>query len=232
MTRLLVSVASAAEAIVALQHGADIIDGKDAAAGPLAALPTDTLRAIVAAVGGQRPVSATIGDWPAEPAILLDHAERIAATGVDWVKVGFYPGGDWQACLDALAPLARRVPMVGLMFADRTPEPHTHVARFAEGGFSGVMLDTAGKGGGGLRRHLCDASITRFVAEASRHGLTSGLAGSLALDDVAPLLAAGSGVLGFRGAACQDGGRAGPLDPLRVAALREALGVSLAEAAG
>lgn len=231
MTRLLISVASAAEALVALAHGADIIDGKDAAAGALAALPADPLRAIVAAVGGRRPVSATIGDWPAEPAILLDHAERIAATGVDWVKVGFYPGGDWQACLDALAPLARHVPVVGLMFADRTPEPHAHIARFAGAGFSGVMLDTAGKRGGGLRRHLSDAAIARFVAEATRHGLTSGLAGSLALDDVTPLLATGPGVLGFRGAACEDGYRAGPLDPLRVAALRDALGVSLAEAA-
>lgn len=67
MTRLLISVSTAAEACLALAAGADIVDGKDAAAGPLAALPDVTLRDIVAAVAGRVPVSATIGDWPAEP---------------------------------------------------------------------------------------------------------------------------------------------------------------------
>ncbi|MBU3693674.1 MAG: hypothetical protein FGM40_02455, partial [Rhodocyclaceae bacterium] len=137
MTRLLISVSSAEEALLALQAGADIIDGKDASAGPLAALPEATLRDIVAAVGGRCPVSATVGDWPAEPQVLVRAAERIAATGVDWVKVGFYPGGDWSACLAALAPLARVKPVVGLLFGDRTPAPHTHGAAFAEAGVKG-----------------------------------------------------------------------------------------------
>lgn len=232
MTRLLISVASAAEATLALQGGADIIDGKDAAAGPLAALATDTLRAIVAAVAGQRPVSATIGDWPAEPSLLLEQAERIAATGVDWVKIGFYPGGDWQACLRALSPLARRVPMIGLLFADRTPTPHKHVADFSEAGFSGVMLDTADKSGGGLRRHLDNTAIARFATEAAGHGLQCGLAGSLTVEDIATLAAIRPSVLGFRGAACRHGRRATGIDATRLAALREALDHALAATAG
>ncbi|MBU3694722.1 MAG: hypothetical protein FGM40_07840 [Rhodocyclaceae bacterium] len=224
MTRLLISVSSAEEALLALQAGADIVDGKDAAAGPLAALPEATLRDIVAAVGGRCPVSATVGDWPAEPEVLVRAAERIAATGVDWVKVGFYPGGDWSACLAALAPLARVAPMVGLLFADRTPAPHTHVAAFAEAGFKGVMLDTAGKANGSLRRHLDTAALAGFLVEAARHGLQSGLAGSLSLNDAGALAALGADVLGFRGAACAGGARAAALDPDRVAALRRAVG--------
>ncbi len=228
MTRLLISVASTAEATLALRGGADIIDGKDAAAGPLAALPVETLRAIVAACGGRRPVSATVGDWPAEPTLLLEQAQHIAATGVDWVKVGFYPGGDWQGCLDALAPLARRVAMVGLMFADRTPDPRQRISAFARAGFRGVMLDTADKHSGGLRQHLDDQALAGFVAEAARHGLVSGLAGSLTLEDVIPLSATHAGVLGFRGGACHRGARADALDPTRLAALRETLDSSLA----
>lgn len=232
MTRLLISVASADEALIALQGGADIIDGKDAAAGPLAALPTETLRAIVAVVGGQRPVSATVGDWPADPAVLQAAASRIAATGVDWVKVGFYPGGDWQACLNALAPLARQVPLIGLLFADRTAEPQRHVAAFAKAGFAGVMVDTADKLSGSLRRHLDDDTLARFVAESAEHRMMCGLAGSLTLQDVTALSATSAEVLGFRGAACRDGARAGSLDPARLAALREAVGTSLVTATG
>jgi len=232
MTRLLISVASATEAIVALQGGADIIDGKDAAAGPLAALPAETLRDIVAAVGGRRPVSATIGDWPAEPALLVEQAEAIAATGVDWVKIGFYPGGDWQACLDALTPLARQTQAVGLLFADHTPDPYAHVAAFARAGFRGVMLDTADKRSGGLRRHLDGIAAARFVAAAPAHGLSCGLAGSLTLGDIAALSHLNAEVLGFRGAACHSGERGGALEPGRVAALREALDTALAPTAG
>lgn len=231
MSRLLISVASTAEALTALQCGADIIDGKDAAAGPLAALSTETLAAIAAAVDGQRPVSATVGDWPADPAVLQAAASRVAATGVDWVKVGFYPGGDWHACLDALAPLARQVPLIGLLFADRTTAPERHVAAFAQAGWRGVMLDTADKRSGSLRQHLDDASIGTFVREAANLGLMSGLAGSLTHDDVPALLALRPDVIGFRGAACERGSRAGRLDPERLGTLREAFDLSLTESA-
>lgn len=222
MTRLLISVASVDEARLASEAGADIIDGKDAAAGPLAALSEPVLRDIVAAVDGRCPVSATVGDWPAEPSVLLGAARRIAATGVDWVKVGFYPGGDWAACLTALAPLAREVALVGLLFADRTPQPHTQVAAFAAAGFRGVMLDTADKSGGGLRAQLDRRTLAAFVEQAARHGLQSGLAGSLTADDVGPLLTLDPDVLGFRGAACAGGRRDAALEAARVVALRHA----------
>jgi len=223
MTRLLISVSSAEEALLALQAGADLIDGKDAAAGPLAALPEAVLRDIVAAVDGRCPVSATVGDWPALPGVLLEAAERIAATGVDWVKLGFYPGGDWAACLTALRPLAQRKPLVGLLLADLTAAPQRHVAAFAAAGFRGVMLDTADKLAGGLRRHIDDATLAGFLAEAARHGLESGLAGALQVEDAATLRALHPGILGFRGAACRQGMRSAALDRDRIAALRRAL---------
>ena len=60
--RLLVSAASAADAVAALDGGAAIIDAKNPVAGPLGPVPFDVFRAIVGAVGGQRPVTAAIGD--------------------------------------------------------------------------------------------------------------------------------------------------------------------------
>jgi len=227
MSRLLISVASADEAHLALTYGAEIIDGKDAAAGPLAALPEATLREIVARVAGRVPVSATVGDWPADPPILLRAAERIAATGVDWVKIGLYPGGDWAACLHALTPFAQCHALVVLLFADRTPDPASFIPEIAAAGCRGVMLDTADKQAGGLRNHIDDRKLACFIAAARQHGLQCGLAGSLSVDDAAALAKLGADVLGFRGAACQGGTRAATLCTERVVALREALDETL-----
>ena len=57
---MLASVTSVAEAEAALAAGADLIDLKEPARGALGALDLDTVVAIVAAVGGRRPVSATV----------------------------------------------------------------------------------------------------------------------------------------------------------------------------
>ena len=50
--RLLVSVRGPDEALTALRAGADLIDAKDPERGALGALPPETVRAIVAGVGG------------------------------------------------------------------------------------------------------------------------------------------------------------------------------------
>ena len=58
-------------------------------------------------MAGRRPVSATVGDLPPERRALLAAAARAtAATGVDIVKLGFFPGGDHRALAGALAPVA------------------------------------------------------------------------------------------------------------------------------
>src|SRR5947209_4261654 len=86
--RLLVSVTCAAEASAALAGGADLIDAKDPQAGALGAVSAEVLREIYAAVAGQRPVTAALGDAGDEAAI--ERAARtFAAAGAALVKVGF-----------------------------------------------------------------------------------------------------------------------------------------------
>ena len=92
------------------------------------------------------------------------------------------------------------------------------------------MLDTAGKQNGGLRTHLSDAGLARFVTLARMNGLLCGLAGSLGLDDIAPLAALEPDYLGFRGALCA-GDRAGRLDPKAFRAVRAALDAAQASPA-
>ena len=218
-TAFLASVASAAEADIALAGGADIIDCKDARRGALGALPVAEVAAIRRAVAGRKPVSAVTGDLPMQPDVVLAAAEAMAASGVDFVKVGLFAGTGRAACIAALAPLAARARVIGVMFADQAPDlallPDMQAA-----GFAGAMIDTAGKQGGGLLAHMDIAALDAFVAACRAHGLTSGLAGRLEPPDVPRLLALGPDFLGFRGALCAGRARAGALDPDAVAHIR------------
>src|SRR5260370_38116743 len=88
--RLLVSVASATEALAALAGGADVIDAKDPLAGALGAVPIAVLTEIHAAVGGAHPVNAAIGD-AADDAAIEETAWAVTAGGAAPVEGGF-PG--------------------------------------------------------------------------------------------------------------------------------------------
>lgn len=224
MTAWLASITDVAEARQVLAAGAAIVDAKNPHAGALGALPHDTVRAIVAAVGGRVPVSATIGDFPdMNPAAVAAAVAAMAATGVDFVKIGLLPSPTLADCLDALVPLARRHRLVAVLFADREPD-FKLIERLAERDFTGVMLDTADKAGGGLLAYQPVARLAQFVAQAKGAGLLSGLAGSLKLADIPVLAPIGADYLGFRGALCRNHARTWALDPGALAALSEAMG--------
>ena len=216
--RLLISVRSADEALIAASGGADIIDIKEPRAGVLGAASPQTIRAIVDAVGGRRPVSATVGDIPLAEASAA--AAATASLGVDYVKIGAFPSGGNSINLAPFAPLAADgMRLILVIFADLAPD-FALVAQAAAAGFKGVMLDTATKGQGGLRAHLSHAALAQFIAEARRARLMVGLAGSLRAADIAPLAALRPDILGFRGAACAGGLREEALDLAALTALR------------
>lgn len=231
MSAWLASITDAGEARQVLAAGAAIVDAKNPHAGALGALPHEVVRAIVAAIDGRVPVSATIGDYPdLPPADVARAVSEMAATGVDIVKIGLYPAPSLPECLAALAPIATRQRLVAVLFADREPDFHLlpHLARH---GFAGVMLDTADKHGGSLPRHQTPARLAAFVAHARRLGLLSGLAGSLKLADIPILAPLAPDYLGFRGALCRQHARTQALDPDAMAALSEAMGREAAQAA-
>lgn len=223
-TRFLASVRSVEEARLCVDAGADIIDCKDPDRGALGALPYDVVRAIKRQMPPDVPVSATIGDLIAEPAVLRTAVKAMAATGVDYVKVGFFPGGDAKASIEALGSLllGTQLQLVGLLLADRNPD-FALIAPMAAAGFSGVMVDTAAKDGGALPDVLSLADLRAFVTASTRVGLFAGLAGSLRLEHVPELLALKPNLLGFRGALCRAGDRRSVLDPDAIEAVREAI---------
>jgi uncharacterized protein (UPF0264 family) len=222
VTALLASVRSRDEALQALAGGADLIDFKEPAEGALGRLPDGVIRASLAVLNGARPTSATAGDLPLSPVPAVAAARGIAATGVDFVKIGMFGSGEERnAALYALAAVAADgVALIAVLFADRGGGADTDLlARCADAGFRGVMLDTADKGAGPLLRHLGVGALGRFVEAARRRGLLTGLAGSLRVEDVAVLAPVGADYLGFR-TALTPGDRTGGLDPDRVAAVR------------
>lgn len=218
-TGLLASVADEQEARLVLEQGVDIVDLKNPAAGALGALPLQTVQAIVHALSGCRPLSATVGDLPMEPATVTSAVRSMGETGVDYVKIGFFPGGDWRACLEALRPLARQYRLIAVLFADQQPES-AWIEAIAAADFTGAMLDTMDKQRGSLRQVLPDALLAEFVAQAHRHGLLTGLAGSLRREDIAALLPMQPDYLGFRGALCRGCERTALLDATAVAEIR------------
>ncbi|MBS0250585.1 MAG: (5-formylfuran-3-yl)methyl phosphate synthase [Proteobacteria bacterium] len=218
----LASVTNAGEAEIALAGGADIIDCKDPAAGALGALSTTTVQEIVAAIGCRAPVSATVGDLPSDPDVMVKAASDMAATGVDIVKVGFFGGDDPRRAIAALAAAhAASTELVAVLMADQDPD-FALVAELAAAGFAGVMLDTAEKSAGRLTTVLADERLMEFVRLARDNRLFVGLAGSLQLSDIAMLVGFGSDLLGFRGALCAEG-RVSAIEFNRVVSVRRAL---------
>jgi uncharacterized protein (UPF0264 family) len=167
MTAMLASVNSLAEAEVVFRAGVDVLDLKDPQRGVLGAVPPDVAGAAARCYGGRCLVSATIGDVPPEPEPVARGIRAMAATGVDIVKVGIFGPDASPALLAALAagPVTR---IVAVLFAEFGLQPAL-LAALGRCGIRGVMLDTAEKGTGGLRRKLTESELREFVRRRARN---------------------------------------------------------------
>lgn len=197
----LVSVRSVDEARAAADAGVRLIDLKEPRTGALGALPSHRLGPIVAALRG-RPVeiSATVGDAPID---VLAEVQRVAACGVDGVKVGVAS----PTVLARLRALPHRI--VPVLLADLGLDDALVEAACRD--FDTVMLDTVDKASGSLFDVVPIAALRRFVEHAHRHGRRAGLAGALRLADLPRLRELQPDFAGFRSAVC-DGDRTGALN--------------------
>jgi uncharacterized protein (UPF0264 family) len=219
MTGMLASVSNLAEAEQALRAGVDIIDLKAPAAGALGALSTQAVCGIVEKLKGQRPLSATIGDMPMQPPAVLESIMEMAETGVDYVKVGFFPGGEWLRTIHITGSACEGTQLIAVLFADQALNLE-YIAKLAAAGYSGVMLDTLDKEAGSLLEVSPWPVLEDFVAKAHAYKMLCGLAGSLRAADVPRLLELSPDYLGFRGALCRGNERTGQLDPAAIDTLR------------
>lgn len=221
--RFLASVRDESEARLALAGGADIIDCKEPLTGALGALPHYVVAGIRRATSAFVPVSATVGDLPCAPEPLCAEAKMMAATGVDYVKVGLFANGDARSAIAALGACdLGSARLVAVLFAD-APLELSVLDDLADAGFAGAMVDTAGKTSGTLTDHLSIETLTAFVHTGKARNLLTGLAGSLGLEHIPMLRVARPDIMGFRGALCVGSNRGGTLDANAIRAIARAL---------
>lgn len=227
MTGMLASVNSLQEAKLALDAEVDIIDLKQPSKGALGALEIDLIKTIVTDIDRARPVSATIGDLPMQPDSIFNAVDAMVHTGVDYVKIGFFPDGDWLATLQKLHSYTdiwqqRHAGLIAVLFADTQPDL-TILSTLKNSGFKGVMLDTMNKQKGSLTQVMAPITIAQFVNLARQQQLLCGLAGSLKADDIAKLMPLHPDYLGFRGALCQQHDRTAQLSQSAVIKIKRAM---------
>ncbi len=229
--KLLVSVRSAAESLVALEGGASFIDIKEPANGSLGRAPrvvqvevVNKLRAVQEKTPGlQREVTMTaaLGEL-----LTSGHpASYSPVPGLSLYKLGLSGCGedrDWEERLDAWRErLTNEVAdLAAVAYADhraaRAPEPRAILDYAIDRRLPFLLVDTYEKKTGSLTDFFSHRDFTTLLADAHRHEVSVALAGSLRLEDLGALARLGTDVLAVRGAACRQGNRQLELDPDRI----------------
>ncbi|MEX2214355.1 MAG: (5-formylfuran-3-yl)methyl phosphate synthase [Phycisphaeraceae bacterium] len=219
--QLLVSVRSVAEAAIALEGGADIIDIKEPARGPLGMADVAVIEAITETIGSRVPVSAALGD-------IEDPMPATVIAPLAYAKVAMrMDHRGWQQKLSqrfALAPGAGRIVAIyaedvakgeaSLDLLDRVLDwLHDHRG-------AGLLLDTRDKAAGDLFTSLSPAQLARIIAKARARNLLIALAGRLAGDSLRRAADLAPDILGVRGAACIHGDRGQSIDAARLREVR------------
>lgn len=222
MTGMLASVNNLAEAKLVLAEQVNIIDLKEPASGALGGLDLSVVKDIVAFVNEQCPVSATIGDLPMQPELIFNAVKAMLATGVDYVKIGFFASDYQEQVIEKLAPLTSHSNLIAVLFADN-PFSYRVIDQLIQAGFKGIMLDTEDKTKGSLTTVMTLDEIEHFVDYVKSKQAMCGLAGSLALEDIPILMSYRPDYLGFRGALCEQHKRTGQLNIKAIQTLKRAI---------
>ncbi len=209
MTRLLVSVRDAAEARLALEGGAHLIDVKEPLRGALGAADAATIAEVVAVVAGKAPVSAALGELADSSAPL----RCLSLPPCQFAKLGLAGMGrrpDWcQRWREAVELLPAGVAPVAVAYADALVADAPPIEAVLEAGerlgCAAFLIDTWHKGHGTLMDHIDPLRLTALARAAHDAGLVFVAAGSLSREQLTQVVAARPDYVGVRGAVCASG---------------------------
>ncbi len=238
--KLLVSPTNVAEAMQAIDGGADIVDCKNPEEGSLGACTPDTIVATrdAIAASGKRGIllSATLGDLPDKPGTAALAATGLASLGVDYIKAGVYGPRTADRAAKLLGAIVKatmrvnpRALIVAAGYADHVRAkvsipPMDLISVAASTGCNVVMVDTAIKDGKGLLDFMSQADIKEFCGAAKQKGLIVALAGNLREKDIPFLKTTGTDIIGVRTMVVRGGNRVtGSVDATLVARLKQLL---------
>lgn len=229
-TGLLVSVRSADEADAALAGGADLIDCKEPARGPLGVAEPEVVAAILDRVAGRVPVSAALGEWAPNALTEAHWHLELKLNYVKWGLAGYAPAPGWgEDLLDTRRALPPDIEMVAVAYADwerAKSVPPAELVKFAKRyRFKAVLLDTWGKDGKTtLLDFLKPAEVGELVESAGRVGIVTAVGGALKPEHLKQLKGVRPTYWAVRGSATAGGKRDGVVDTSRVKKWKDAIG--------
>lgn len=220
---LLVSVRNGAEAVIAVDAGADVIDVKEPDKGPLGGATPATIQSVVETVAGRVPVTAALGEL-AEWIQSRDHSTKsyrsFSFEGISLFKMGLAGcGGDrswrqtWADAVSRISAMGQAASQsarpVAVVYADwkgaMAPEPTDVLDAAAEMECPALLIDTWNKSAGMLFDYWPVDSLSAFLEAVRRHEMRAVLAGSLTGENAVRAAALGPDLIAVRGAACSAG---------------------------
>jgi uncharacterized protein (UPF0264 family) len=228
MTRLLVSVRSATEAMAALSGGADVIDVKEPANGSLGRASAETIAEVMRVVGGRRPDSAALGEFGE-----MDWAEPLPVQ-INYLKWGFSSWRerslhDISARFDRLHAERPQRQLVTVAYADwqraGAPTPDELCRLACAGRWGPFLIDTWQKDGRTLLDFLPLTKLTELRNQCHMADVPLALAGSLGLAEMRTLVPLKPEWFAVRGAVCRKRDRTAEVDAQRVRELADWLAV-------
>jgi uncharacterized protein (UPF0264 family) len=232
MTRLLVSVRSAAEAEIALAGGAGLIDVKEPANGPLGMAPVSVIREVINAVAGRVPVSAALGEARDAGDFLADDvAVRLAFVKYGTAGCRGVDMAQWERTFSLasrrLQELHAACRVAAVAYADwnraRSPAPGELCDLACQRRAGAFLLDTWEKDGSTLLDWLPPAEIEGLARRCRSAGIPIALAGSLGPPQIRELAPLRPDWIAVRGAACRSGRRESTIDLAKVRGLAQML---------
>jgi len=237
--RLLVSVRSWDEAVVAATGGADIIDVKEPLHGSLGRASATTVIDIrdrllrLAAPGRMTSISCALGElreWQRSAEPDVPGFSVAALAGFDFAKAGLAGCRsvcDWSSGLLQLRQRFSTVRgWVAAAYADalRADAPEVEdVVAAAKGACRVLLIDTWQKDGSTLLDWLSLDRLQRISDDCLTAGLLLALAGRVQLSHLETLLRVRPAIVAVRGAVCEGGDRAGLISASRIGEFRTAL---------
>jgi (5-formylfuran-3-yl)methyl phosphate synthase len=233
--QLLVSIRNSQELAAALQGGADIIDVKEPANGPLGMADLATIAEIAKQVAARSPnavFSVALGeltDW-------FDRPTRTALpASVRWAKLGFAGCrtiANWETRWNRVRrefDTARGTPYqwVAVAYADYrnadAPKPMDVLMAAVEQGCAAFLLDTFDKADTALLDWMSPYELPSLLRLADELQMPVALAGRLEQSDLDWVCDLEPAIIGVRSAVCLDSNRKRTVNAVRVAEFKQAL---------
>ena len=212
---LMVSVQNVAEALEALQGGADIVDVKNLQEALVGSAHPGIVKEVREAVPSERHASVTLGVVPNQVGTVAMAVYTAGVLNATSVKVGFMKT-EYNLAVETLlaskeALSGTETKLIGSLFADNSLydglDPHLMIDLAKAGECDGFLIDTLTKDGRNLFDFMTESELREMVFAGRELGISTALSGHLRIQDLDELSRINPDIVGVRGAVCAVGER-------------------------